>query len=158
MFTTIVNSTGIDFATRKIAGMLKPQKIFEQDGDSFTIKSLTTFRNYSSSFKIGEEFEEITKGLDNRKCQVENTHSRNRTISDLATKWCVVTVSSILLPNWEMTFLFDRLQSTGTMTDSCAFKKEKRRIEDGHTGWRETFFTWWDRFMTKKFKNMSILD
>ncbi|XP_067316359.1 retinoid-binding protein 7 [Pseudorasbora parva] len=60
---------GIDFATRKIAGMLKPQKIVEQDGDSFTIKTLTTFRNYSSSFKIGEEFEEITKGLDNRKCK-----------------------------------------------------------------------------------------
>ncbi|KAG1938915.1 retinoid-binding protein 7-like isoform X2 [Pimephales promelas] len=59
----------IDFATRKIAGMLKPQKIFEQDGDSFTVKTLTTFRNYSTSFKIGEEFEEITKGLDNRKCQ-----------------------------------------------------------------------------------------
>ncbi|XP_065135843.1 retinoid-binding protein 7 [Paramisgurnus dabryanus] len=60
---------GIDFATRKIAGMLKPQKIIEQDGDSFTIKTLTTFRNYSCSFKIGEEFEEVTKGLDNRKCQ-----------------------------------------------------------------------------------------
>ncbi|KPP72645.1 retinoid-binding protein 7-like [Scleropages formosus] len=60
---------GIDFATRKIAGMLKPQKVIEQDGDSFTIKTLTTFRSYSFSFKIGEECEEVTKGLDNRKCQ-----------------------------------------------------------------------------------------
>lgn len=60
---------GIDFATRKVASMLKPQKVFEQDGDSFIIKTFTTFRNYSCSFKIGEEFEEITKGLDNRKCQ-----------------------------------------------------------------------------------------
>ncbi|XDV35434.1 hypothetical protein PO909_005383 [Leuciscus waleckii] len=60
---------GIDFATRKIAGMLKPQKIVEQDGDSFNIKTLTSFRNYTTSFKIGEEFEEITKGLDNKKCQ-----------------------------------------------------------------------------------------
>lgn len=51
--------------------MLKPQKIIEQDGDSFNIKTLTTFRNYSCSFKIGEEFEEVTKGLDNRKCKVE---------------------------------------------------------------------------------------
>ncbi|XP_036387031.1 retinoid-binding protein 7-like [Megalops cyprinoides] len=62
-------SMGIDFATRKIAKMLKPQKVIEQDGDSFTIKTLTTFRNYTCSFKIGEEYEEVTKGLDNRICQ-----------------------------------------------------------------------------------------
>ncbi|KAL2090616.1 hypothetical protein ACEWY4_012879 [Coilia grayii] len=60
---------GIDFPTRKIANMLKPQKIVEQDGDSFTFKTLTSFKNYTVSFKIGEEFEEVTKGLDNRKCQ-----------------------------------------------------------------------------------------
>ncbi|KAL7833050.1 hypothetical protein SRHO_G00300680 [Serrasalmus rhombeus] len=60
---------GIDFATRKMAGLLKPQKVIEQDGDSFTIKTLTSFKNYSCSFKIGEEFEEVTKGMDNRKCQ-----------------------------------------------------------------------------------------
>ncbi|KAL6458319.1 hypothetical protein MHYP_G00335490 [Metynnis hypsauchen] len=60
---------GIDFATRKMAGLLKPQKVIEQDGDSFTIKTLTSFKNYSCSFKIGEEFEEVTKGLDNRKCK-----------------------------------------------------------------------------------------
>ncbi|KAL7891645.1 hypothetical protein AOLI_G00011210 [Acnodon oligacanthus] len=60
---------GIDFATRKMAGLLKPQKVIEQDGDSFTIKTLTSFKNYSCSFKIGKEFEEVTKGLDNRKCQ-----------------------------------------------------------------------------------------
>ncbi|XP_061113314.1 retinoid-binding protein 7-like [Conger conger] len=59
----------IDFATRKIAGMLKPQKVIEQDGDSFIMKTLSTFRNYYASFKIGEEFEEMTKGLDNRKCK-----------------------------------------------------------------------------------------
>uniref|UniRef100_A0A8C7IGI8 Retinol binding protein 7 n=1 Tax=Oncorhynchus kisutch TaxID=8019 RepID=A0A8C7IGI8_ONCKI len=61
--------TGIDFATRKIANMLKPQKVIEQDSDSFTIKTLTTFKNYTVSFKIGEEFEEVTKAMDNRKVQ-----------------------------------------------------------------------------------------
>lgn len=87
-------NTGIDFATRKIAGMLKPQKIIEQDGDSFTIKTLTTFRNYTCSFKIGEEFEEVTKGLDNRKCQVE-PHTRTY-ISNTAWhwKWCQVRVQN----------------------------------------------------------------
>lgn len=60
---------GIDFATRKIASLLKPQKVIKQDGDSFTIRTLSTFRNYEISFKIGEEFTEETKGLDNRSCQ-----------------------------------------------------------------------------------------
>ncbi|KAJ8360791.1 hypothetical protein SKAU_G00173160 [Synaphobranchus kaupii] len=68
-FEDYMVAMGIDFATRKIAGLLKPQKVIEQDRDYFTIKTLTTFRNYTSSFKIGEEYEEVTKGLDNRKCQ-----------------------------------------------------------------------------------------
>ncbi|XP_034022207.1 retinoid-binding protein 7 [Thalassophryne amazonica] len=60
---------GVDFATRKIASMLKPQKVIKQDGDCFTIRTFTTFRNYECSFKIGEEFKEVTKGMDNRSCQ-----------------------------------------------------------------------------------------
>ncbi|XP_041635079.1 retinoid-binding protein 7 [Cheilinus undulatus] len=60
---------GIDYATRKMASMLKPQKLIEQDGDCFTIKTITTFRNYEFSFRIGEEFIEVTKGMDNRSCQ-----------------------------------------------------------------------------------------
>uniref|UniRef100_A0ACB8EEV9 Retinoid-binding protein 7 n=1 Tax=Sphaerodactylus townsendi TaxID=933632 RepID=A0ACB8EEV9_9SAUR len=60
---------GIDFATRKIAKMLKPQKIIEQEGDAFSIRTVSTFRNYFVQFKIGEEFEEDNKGLDNRKCK-----------------------------------------------------------------------------------------
>ncbi|XP_071751336.1 retinoid-binding protein 7 [Centroberyx gerrardi] len=60
---------GIDFATRKIANMLKPQKVIKQDGDSFSIQTLTSFKNYSMLFNVGEEFEEVTKGMDNRTCQ-----------------------------------------------------------------------------------------
>ncbi|KAM9410452.1 retinoid-binding protein 7 [Pholidichthys leucotaenia] len=60
---------GIDFATRKVASVLKPKKVIRQDGDCFTIQTLSTFRNYQCSFKIGEEFMETTKGMDNRSCQ-----------------------------------------------------------------------------------------
>ncbi|KAB1268998.1 Retinoid-binding protein 7 [Camelus dromedarius] len=63
---------GIDFATRKIAKMLKPQKVIKQNGDSFTIHTYSSLRNYSVTFKVGEEFDEDTKGLDNRKCKVKN--------------------------------------------------------------------------------------
>ncbi|XP_077385012.1 retinoid-binding protein 7 [Festucalex cinctus] len=60
---------GIDFATRKVAALLKPQKVIKQDGDRFTIRTLTTFRNYEIGFKVGEEYKEETKGMDNRTCQ-----------------------------------------------------------------------------------------
>ncbi|XP_040118766.1 retinoid-binding protein 7 [Oryx dammah] len=56
----------IDFATHKTAKMLKPQKVIEQNGDSFTI---STFRNYVVKFKIREEFDGDNKGVDNRKCK-----------------------------------------------------------------------------------------
>ncbi|TKS71301.1 Retinoid-binding protein 7 [Collichthys lucidus] len=60
---------GIDYAIRKIAPMLKPQKVIKQDGECFTIRTQTTFRSYECSFKVGEEFNEVTKGMDNRSCQ-----------------------------------------------------------------------------------------
>ncbi|XP_042738927.1 retinoid-binding protein 7 [Lagopus muta] len=68
-FEGYMTALGIDFATRKIAKMLKPQKVIKQDGDSFSIHTTSTFRDYMLQFKIGEEFEEDNKGLDNRKCK-----------------------------------------------------------------------------------------
>lgn len=50
--------------------MLKPQKVIKQDGDSFTFQTISSVLKYECSFKIGEEFEEVTKGMDNRKCRV----------------------------------------------------------------------------------------
>lgn len=56
--------------------MLKPQKVIKQDGDSFSIHTTSTFRDYMLQFKIGEEFEEDNKGLDNRKCKVRLNNSK----------------------------------------------------------------------------------
>uniref|UniRef100_A0A8C5KFG4 Retinol binding protein 7, cellular n=1 Tax=Jaculus jaculus TaxID=51337 RepID=A0A8C5KFG4_JACJA len=57
---------GIDFATRKIAKLLKPQKVIEQNGGSFTIHP---HLQQLKELPFGEEFEENNKGLDNRKCK-----------------------------------------------------------------------------------------
>ncbi|XP_030186268.1 retinol-binding protein 2 isoform X2 [Lynx canadensis] len=56
----------IDFATRKIAVRLTQTKIIDQNGDNFKTKTNSTFRNYDLDFTVGVEFEEHTKGLDNR--------------------------------------------------------------------------------------------
>uniref|UniRef100_G3NW90 Retinol binding protein 7a, cellular n=1 Tax=Gasterosteus aculeatus TaxID=69293 RepID=G3NW90_GASAC len=51
---------------RKIALKLKLKKVIEQLEDQYVIKTVSKFRNYSVSFREGQEFEEFTKGLDNR--------------------------------------------------------------------------------------------
>ncbi|XP_056297258.1 retinol-binding protein 2-like [Pseudoliparis swirei] len=66
-FEETMKALDIDFATRKIAAHLHQSKIIVQNGDAFETKTLSTFRNYEVNFTVGEEFEEHTKGLDNRK-------------------------------------------------------------------------------------------
>ncbi|KAA0701723.1 Retinol-binding protein 2 [Triplophysa tibetana] len=65
-FDDVMKAMDIDFATRKIGVHLKQTKVIVQNGDRFETKTLSTFRNYEVNFTIGEEFEEHTKGLDNR--------------------------------------------------------------------------------------------
>ncbi|KAJ8280378.1 hypothetical protein GJAV_G00053820 [Gymnothorax javanicus] len=65
-FDEYMKALDIDFATRKIALHLTQTKVMVQNGDKFETKTLSTFRNYELNFTVGEEFEEHTKGLDNR--------------------------------------------------------------------------------------------
>ncbi|KAF6735508.1 Retinoid-binding protein 7 [Oryzias melastigma] len=57
---------GIGPYLRKIALRLKLKKVIEQQGDLYVIKTVSTFKNYTFSFKLNQEFEEFTQGLDNR--------------------------------------------------------------------------------------------
>ncbi|KAJ7990576.1 hypothetical protein DPEC_G00301820 [Dallia pectoralis] len=68
-FEDVMKAIDIDFATRKVAAHLTQTKVIVQNGDKFETKTLSTFRNYEVNFTVGEEFEEVTKGLDNRKLQ-----------------------------------------------------------------------------------------
>ncbi|CAI5641555.1 unnamed protein product [Oreochromis niloticus] len=65
-FEDYLKVLNIDFATRKIAISLSQTKVVFQDGDKFDFKTLSTFRNYELAFTVGVEFDEYTKGLDNR--------------------------------------------------------------------------------------------
>lgn len=58
------------FATRKVAGMAKPNMIISVDGDVITIKTESTFKNTEISFKLGQEFDEVT--ADDRKVKVRS--------------------------------------------------------------------------------------
>ncbi|KAK3547101.1 hypothetical protein QTP86_011770 [Hemibagrus guttatus] len=71
---------GIGLSTRKIALKLKQHKVIEQVSDKYVIKTLSTFRNYVFSFRVDEEFDECTKGLDNRNCKSLVTWKGNRMV------------------------------------------------------------------------------
>ncbi|KAK5928951.1 hypothetical protein CgunFtcFv8_010228 [Champsocephalus gunnari] len=79
-FEDILKAIDIDFATRKIASHLSQTKEIVQDGDKFETKTLSTFRNYEVNFTIGEEFEEHTKGLDNRKVMTTVTRDGDKLV------------------------------------------------------------------------------
>lgn len=81
---------GIDFETRKIASMSKPQKVIKQNGDCFTIRTITTFKSYECSFRIGEEFKEVT-GMDNRSCRVKTLSKCNIIVTKLYANVSVIT-------------------------------------------------------------------
>ncbi|RLW13145.1 hypothetical protein DV515_00000359 [Chloebia gouldiae] len=57
--------SSVGFATRKMAGVAKPNVTISINGDVITIKSESTFKNTEVSFKLGEEFDETT--ADDRK-------------------------------------------------------------------------------------------
>ncbi|GAB1287378.1 Fatty acid-binding protein 12 [Apodemus speciosus] len=49
-------------ASRKLGCLAKPTVTISTDGDLITIKTKSIFKNKEISFKLGEEFEEITPG------------------------------------------------------------------------------------------------
>ena len=64
------------FATRKVAGMAKPNMIISVNGDLITIRSESTFKNTEISFKLDVEFDEVT--ADDRKVKVRNKEVAQR--------------------------------------------------------------------------------
>nr|XP_020744480.1 retinoid-binding protein 7 isoform X1 [Odocoileus virginianus texanus] len=127
----------IDFATRKIAKMLKPQKVIEQNGDSFTIHTNSTFRNYVVKFKVGEEFDEDNKGVDNRKCKSLVTWDNDRLTC--------VQKGEKKNRGWTHWIEGDQLHLVRSM---------KTKLEHSKCGWS---LRWWS-LITKALKILRFLD
>nr|1GGL_A Chain A, PROTEIN (CELLULAR RETINOL-BINDING PROTEIN III) [Homo sapiens]1GGL_B Chain B, PROTEIN (CELLULAR RETINOL-BINDING PROTEIN III) [Homo sapiens] len=64
-----LQALNISLAVRKIALLLKPDKEIEHQGNHMTVRTLSTFRNYTVQFDVGVEFEEDLRSVDGRKCQ-----------------------------------------------------------------------------------------
>lgn len=68
----VVHFPGINPYLRKIALRLKLKKVIEQEEDRYIIKTCSTFRNCAIAFRVDQEFQEFTEGLDNRHVKVKN--------------------------------------------------------------------------------------
>ncbi|XP_072876544.1 retinol-binding protein 5 isoform X3 [Chlorocebus sabaeus] len=64
-----LQALNISLAVRKIALLLKPDKEIDHQGNHMTVRTLSTFRNYTVQFDVGVEFEEDLRSVDGRKCQ-----------------------------------------------------------------------------------------
>ncbi|OCT94390.1 hypothetical protein XELAEV_18012061mg [Xenopus laevis] len=66
-FDEYMKALGVGFATRQIGNVTKPTTIISVDGDKIVVQTQSTFKNTEVSFKLNEEFDEIT--ADDRKCK-----------------------------------------------------------------------------------------
>merc|ERR1711980_70177 len=65
LFDEYMKELGVGFATRKVGNLTKPTTIISLDGDQVTVKTQSTIKNTELTFKLGEEFDEVT--ADDRK-------------------------------------------------------------------------------------------
>ncbi|XP_069710378.1 fatty acid-binding protein, adipocyte [Phaenicophaeus curvirostris] len=82
-FEDYMKELGVGFATRKMAGVAKPTMTISLNGDVMTIKTESTFKNMEVSFKLGEEFDEIT--ADDRK--TKNVITLDNGVLNQVQKW-----------------------------------------------------------------------
>lgn len=57
-FDEFLKELGVNFILRNLAKTSKPTIEITLDGDTYTIKTITTLKTSVITFKIGEEFEE----------------------------------------------------------------------------------------------------
>lgn len=67
-FEAYLKEAGVGLMTRKVASTLKPQIIFELNGSTWKMSSISTFKNIVVEFELDKQFEETTG--DGRKCLV----------------------------------------------------------------------------------------
>ncbi|NWH75489.1 FABP4 protein, partial [Piaya cayana] len=82
-FEDYMKELGVGFATRKMAGVAKPTVTISLNGDKMTIKTESTFKNTEVSFKMGEEFDEVT--ADDRK--TKNIITLDNGVLNQVQKW-----------------------------------------------------------------------
>jgi len=74
-FDDYMQAVGVNMIWAKVGSVAKPTVYISIDGDTWTLKSETTMKTTTISFKLGEEFDETT--ADDRKMKTTITLSGN---------------------------------------------------------------------------------
>ncbi|XP_018915178.2 LOW QUALITY PROTEIN: fatty acid-binding protein, muscle [Bemisia tabaci] len=59
-FEEIMKALGVGLFTRKVGAAVSPVMELTKDGDTYTLTSKSTFKDTTTNFKLGEEFDEET--------------------------------------------------------------------------------------------------
>lgn len=59
-FDEYLAAAGVGYVMRKMASTLKPDLVFIADGESYKMRTESTFKNTEIIFKLAEEFDEVT--------------------------------------------------------------------------------------------------
>jgi len=79
-FDAYMKAVGVGAIMAKLGSTAKPTLIIQIEGDTWTMKSETTFKSTKVVFKLGVEFEETT--ADDRKMKTTITLDGNKLIQD----------------------------------------------------------------------------
>ncbi|XP_050428134.1 fatty acid-binding protein, muscle isoform X2 [Adelges cooleyi] len=78
-FDEYMKALGVGMITRKVGNSISPiVELNKGDDDKYTLKSTSTFKNTSTVFKMGEQFDEET--LDGRKVKSIITQEGNKLV------------------------------------------------------------------------------
>ena len=67
-------SAGVGMVMAKLGSTARPTLTINVDGDQWTVKSETTFKTNFITFKLGEEFDEVTVDDRHMKVQIRSIH------------------------------------------------------------------------------------
>jgi len=79
-FEAYMEQVGVNVAMAKIGSAAKPTLVISVDGDTWTLKSETLFKNTKIQFQLGVEFDETT--ADDRKMKTTFTLDGNKLTQD----------------------------------------------------------------------------
>lgn len=79
-FDAYMKAVGVGTIMAKVGSTAKPTLHISIDGDTWTLKSETTFKTSKVEFKLGEEFDETT--VDDRQMKTTFTLDGNKLIQD----------------------------------------------------------------------------
>ncbi|XP_062986957.1 fatty acid-binding protein 5-like [Elgaria multicarinata webbii] len=66
-FDEYMKALGVGLPMRKMGALAKPDVVIKKEGDTYHVRTESTFKTHEFSFKLGEKFTEET--LDGRKTQ-----------------------------------------------------------------------------------------